>query len=468
MQDADLKRSISLGQFFAMSFGSSIGVGWIMLMGFWLATAGSLGAAVAFLIGGLAIGWVALGYLELATAIPKPGAEMIFAFEAFGPRAGFIVGWFLAASNVAISAFETVSIGWIASVLTPIPDGPVLFTVLGEEVYAMRAGLGLIFLVAMGWLNYRGAVFAAFVQTLCMVLFFAAVAVFLIAGVVNGDTANLRPFFSGASRHDALLGIFSMLAITPFFILGFNFALQGIAERAAGVTLRGVAWSIILSVIATSLFYAAVIVVAAMSAPRAIILAADFPTAAAFRHSLGAGWLGQMVLLAGLLGLLMTWNATLFAAARIVFELSVNGLLPRMFSRIHPRHGSPHIAAIFVTLASAPAVVLSQGALGPIMAAASLCGIFALFVTCLAVRAHRRKPGALRAVFTLPGGKRGEVMLIATGALLFVVSFLEPFVAKPVIHLPPHWLFVGAWAVIGWLLWSLGIRSPAVSMGRRT
>ena len=136
------------------------------------------------------------------------------------------------------------------------------------------------------------------------------------------------------------------------------------------------------------------------------------------------------------------------------FELSANGLLPRIFSRLHPRHGSPYVAATFVAAASVPAVALSKAALEPLMLAASLCGIFALFVTCAAVRARRRKPGVAKPEFVAPGGKIGEGMLIATGAALFAVSLFEPFVSRPQLHLPVHWIFVAAWGMLGWALWS--------------
>ncbi len=63
--------------------------------------------------------------------------------------------------------------------------------------------------------------------------------------------------------------------------------------------------------------------------------------AEAFRATLGDGVLGRMVLIAGFFGLLTTWNAVLFAATRIVFELSVKGLLPKILSRVHPKYDHP-------------------------------------------------------------------------------------------------------------------------------
>lgn len=452
-----LRRSLSLGQFFSISFGAAVGVGWIVLMGDWLAVAGPLGAALAFLISGLAVGWVALGYLELATAIPRPGGEMIYAFEVFGARTGFIVGWFLAATNISISAFEAISIGWIVSVIVPIPDGPVLYTVFGEEVYAVRMVVGLVFLLVMGWLNYRGAVFAAFAQALFLVFFFVAVTAFLGAGLLGGEPENLRPLFSGETVAHASSGVLSMLAIAPMFILGFNFALQGISERAPGVDLRDVARVIILSIVAVAVFYALIIVATAVSAPRDLILAADLPAAAAFRFALGDGILGQMVLLAGLFGLLTTWNALLFAATRILFELGEKGLLPEMFRRVHPKHGSPHVAAVFVTLASVPGVLLSKAALSAIISAASICAILGLFVTCLAAAVRRARDGT-DAPFRVPGGRIGLMLVVAIGAVLLFVAVFEPLITSGTLYFPLHWGIVGAWGLAGWGLWHAGRR----------
>ncbi len=451
--NSELGRSLSLTQFFSISFGAAIGVGWIMLMGVWLAKSGSFGAVLAFLIGGLAVGWVALGYLELATAIPKPGGEMIFTFMVFGPRVGFVVGWFLAAGNVAISAFESISIGWLVSTIVPLSDGHVIYSILGEDVYLLRVVIGLCFLVLMGWLNYRGAVFAASAQNIFVVLFLAAAIVFIFTGLFKGDVANLIPKFGGTTTKDAIVGVVSMLAIAPFFTLGFNYALQGIAERASDVKLKSIAHVIMLSILAIVVFYALVIIAAAMSAPREIILSADLPTAAAFRALLGDGFLGKVVLIAGLFGLLTTWNAVLFAASRIVFELSAMGLLPAVFCKVHPKYGSPHIAAIFVTMASLPGVFLSSAALSPIVGAASICAMFALFVTCLAVYARKSDTDSVTSQFHMPGGSSGRAMTVVIGALLLLIAIFEPFVDGSDFYFPLTWIIVIVWGAFGWWLW---------------
>ena len=62
----------------ALAFGAMIGWGWVVMTGHWIITAGSLGAVLAFIVGGLAIVCVGLTYAELAAAMPEAGGEHVY------------------------------------------------------------------------------------------------------------------------------------------------------------------------------------------------------------------------------------------------------------------------------------------------------------------------------------------------------------------------------------------------------
>ena len=68
---AHFKRVLNERQVVALAFGAMIGWSWVLVAGFWVANAGSLGTLLAFLIGGLAITLVGIIYSELASAMPK-------------------------------------------------------------------------------------------------------------------------------------------------------------------------------------------------------------------------------------------------------------------------------------------------------------------------------------------------------------------------------------------------------------
>src|SRR5262245_30485541 len=154
---AELQRTITPAQFFTLSFGCIIGVGWVIALPAWLQQAGPGGAALAFLAGAMAMMLVGLCYAELATALPVTGGEGAYAYVVFGPRASYATGWFLALSSIATTAFEAISLGWVAGALVPGLEGPALYSVAGAPVRAGSLALGLAGTFLLTWLNYRGA-----------------------------------------------------------------------------------------------------------------------------------------------------------------------------------------------------------------------------------------------------------------------------------------------------------------------
>ncbi|MGI9309789.1 MAG: amino acid permease, partial [Gammaproteobacteria bacterium] len=93
-----------------LAFGAIIGWSWVLLTGNWVATAGSLGAITAFIVGGIAMILIGLTYAELASAMPKAGGEHVYSLRALGPGASFICTWALILAYVTVVAFEAVAL----------------------------------------------------------------------------------------------------------------------------------------------------------------------------------------------------------------------------------------------------------------------------------------------------------------------------------------------------------------------
>ena len=88
----ELKKTLGAVQLFSIGFGSIVGVGWIVLMGFWFSRAGPVGTALAFVAGGLLLALVGLCYAEMSTMIPVAGGEAAYAYAVFGSPLAFVVG----------------------------------------------------------------------------------------------------------------------------------------------------------------------------------------------------------------------------------------------------------------------------------------------------------------------------------------------------------------------------------------
>jgi APA family basic amino acid/polyamine antiporter len=71
MAQGQFVRVVSQPQLLALAFGAMVGWSWVALSGTWIAGAGSIGAILAFLVGGSALVFVGLTYAELASAMPQ-------------------------------------------------------------------------------------------------------------------------------------------------------------------------------------------------------------------------------------------------------------------------------------------------------------------------------------------------------------------------------------------------------------
>lgn len=86
-------RVLSRKDVLALAFGAMIGWGWVVMAGSWVSTAGSMGAMLAFVLGGLLVVLVGLTYSELASAMPLTGGEHVYSYRALGVTASFICTW---------------------------------------------------------------------------------------------------------------------------------------------------------------------------------------------------------------------------------------------------------------------------------------------------------------------------------------------------------------------------------------
>ncbi len=176
-----LKKTIGGIGFFALAFGSMIGVGWITTLDSWFNSAGPGGAMLAFVAGGVLMLLIGLCYAELTPMMPVTGGEIAYAYKAFGTNKAFLVGWFLAFGYLSVSAFEAVSIGMVLGYLFPNLNKIPLYEIHGSTVYAPHILLAFIFTTFIAWINYRGVQVAMNVQVALTALLVGCT--FLFVGV---------------------------------------------------------------------------------------------------------------------------------------------------------------------------------------------------------------------------------------------------------------------------------------------
>src|SRR5262249_47545473 len=136
--------------------GSIVGVGWMILLDDWLVRGGPAGAALGFLLAGLALIPVVVIYRRLAEQMPGAASEGGFTAAAFPRGLRFATRRALAFATGFVCPFEAVARGRIASYLIPAMNSLELYRVAGSPVYLPHLLLGLATTALIIGVNSRG------------------------------------------------------------------------------------------------------------------------------------------------------------------------------------------------------------------------------------------------------------------------------------------------------------------------
>jgi len=450
-----LRRELRAHHLFALSFGSIVGTGWITGVGIWLGLAGSFGSVIGFALGGLVMILIAVCYSQLAVRYPRAGGEISYAYHMWGLNVAFVTGWLMVLLYVTAITFQAVVLGWMLDVLlSGAWRGPRLYAVRGEAVYLVPtlAGIGLGLLIV--WINNRGVRGMAQFQT---VLTFGKIIVSLVffGGALSvGNLEYLAPKWTHDSNDFSMVGLWAVFATTPFFLAGFDVVPLAMGEKSAATSRRAVHVAIIGSLVAAVAYYALVILAAAVSLPREQLLAADLPAIAAFERAFGSLWLAKLALVAGLMGVLTCWNASVFAASRVLYALGESRLVPGWFAHLHPRFGTPGRAAAFASAMGLLCLMLGKAVVLPVINASACCLTVVSVIVCvglLRLQLAARSSGDQQ-IPRIPGGLVTIVAATLGSIFTVLVVFREAWHSSDA-AVPIEWLIFGAWVALGGVFW---------------
>ncbi len=464
MDEQGLKRDIGFVQYFNLAFGTIVGVGWIIIMSTWLLEGGALGASLAFLVAGIFMSAIGLCYAKLAIRYPVTGGSIAYAYNVFGAPASFMTGWLMVLTYVAASAFGVVSTSWVIEALLPGIKGPALYEVMGTTVHLGTMIVGFLLLLAIGYVNYRGAGLTARIQDYLTYIFLLLGAVIVVGGVYNGRVDNLWPLFKSADWSVSFAGFLTVLATTPFFLSGFDVVPQAMGEKHPSVTPRHVMIAVVGAIMLAVIFYVSVILGTAMLLPRGQFAGLELVVAEAFTLSLGSPIFGKLVLVCGLFGVLSSWNALFFAGTRVLFALGRARLLPPSLARLSP-HGTPSIATLLVALTGAAVIFFGKGIILPLVKTHVTVISIVFFVMALSVHVSQSRG---QIAFAHPVFGR----LVSTSAMLFSAALVCIALAEAYRNrtgiVPLEWITLCIWLMLGGVAWALGRVSRAqLSEGAR-
>jgi APA family basic amino acid/polyamine antiporter len=422
-----LKRQLGAFQLTMLGVGAVIGTGIFVLT----AEAGQkAGPAMmlAFVIAAVVCGLAALAYAELASMLPVSGSAYTYTYGVLGELLAWIVGWALVLEYAVGAA--VVSVGWsgymngllantdLFGLITP---GALALPAYFRTGYFAGGGFNLLaFLVSLVvmLLLIVGTSKSARVNSVLVAIKIIALTMFVIVAVPAAKTTNFEPFLPGGWGSPlGGVGVLGAAASIFFAYVGFD-AVSTAAEETKNPN-RNIPIGLIGSLTICTIFYLLVGYGAVGAAGAQPLLGADGmpldPGSAAMAaacatsdalvcskeplahvlRTLGHGTLGNLIGIAAALALPSVILMMMFGQTRIFFTMSRDGLLPEIFSRVHPRFHTPYVITLITGI-----VVAICSALFPVgkLADTSNSGtLLAFAMVCVGVLILRKTdPNRLR------------------------------------------------------------------------
>ncbi|GGB62194.1 amino acid permease [Virgibacillus dakarensis] len=432
----------------ALAFGAMIGWGWVVTAGLWVTEAGSLGAILAFAIGGILVIFVGLTYAELASALPLAGGEHVYSYKAMGRLASFVTTWAIILGYVSVVAFEAVALPTVFEYLIPNYSQGYLYTIAGWDVTATWAGIGIVGSLIITWINYRGIKFSTAIMFI-LTLLIAIAGILLITGsTVGGNVTNMQPLFE-----KGIAGLLTVIIMTPFMFVGFDVIPQ--AAEEINLPQKRIGQLLIFSVLLAVVWYIAVIFGVSRILTPAEISESNLVTADAMAKAFGDSQLmGNILVLGGVGGILTSWIGFYVGGSRAIYALANAGMLPKSLGELHPKYKTPHKAILLIGGLSTVSPLLGRRALVWFVDAGGLGLVVAWLMVAISFIILRKKDPDMKRPFKLPGGT--FLGWIAVVLALGISILYMPGMPSALVW-PYEWAIVGLWIIFGAILYKVSI-----------
>ena len=393
--------------------------------------------ALSFFLVAVACALAGLCYAELASMIPIAGSAYTYAYATLGEIVAWIIGWDLileyAVSNMAVAVGFSAYIDSLLSGLgLKLPDS-IANPVFNDSL--RRTGSyfnvpGFVIVMLLTVILVRGIRESARTNNIMVAVKIAAILIFIIFASRYIHTSNWTPFMPNGWQ-----GVLTGGAIVFFTYIGFD-SVSTCAEETRNPQ-KDVPFGIIASLVVCAVLYCGVaIILTGIQNWRTLNNAA--PVANAL-HAIGLLNVERWVTVGALTGMLSSLLIYQLGQARVWFAMSRDGLLPRSFSKVHPRFRTPHVSTWVAGLVVAiPSGLFDIGTLAEL---SNIGTLFAFILVALGVLVlHYKQPERKRG-FRTPWVPALPVAAIFCCLVLMASLPLET------------WLRFIVWLVIGLLIY---------------
>ncbi|PYK22955.1 MAG: amino acid permease [Verrucomicrobia bacterium] len=448
-----LKRSLGPINLIALGIGGIIGAGLFVRTAAAIADRAGPSVVLAFIVAGIGCAFAGLCYAEFASMIPVAGSAYTYSYATMGEFVAWIIGWDLileyavAASTVsdAWSEYANRVLGWF-DIAVPYQwcHSPFEHNQAGVHGIMNIPALFILFLLTA--LLIRGTKESAFVNGLIVILKVSIVLLFIGIGWHFINQANHTPLIprpttyvtpQGITHHyGGILGILGAAGVVFFAYIGFD-AVSTAAQEARNPR-RDMPIGIL-----GSLAFCTVLYVLFSWVLSGVATVQDFRSAgreasvafAITKYMTGYEWLSRSVTVAILAGFSSVILVMLLGQSRVFFSMSRDGLVPAVFSEVHPRFRTPWKSnMLFFVFTGLLAAFVPADVTGEMT---SIGTLFAFSLVCAGVWIMRVRSPELERGFRVPAAPLVAILgIITCGAMIYGLGWT-------------NWVRLIVWLAIG-------------------
>jgi len=486
MSDAEdgektLKRTLGSGALIALGIGAIIGAG------IFVRTANAAGAhagsavTLSFVLAAIGCALAGLCYAEFSSMIPIAGSAYTYSYATMGEFVAWIIGWDLVLEYALGAA--TVAIGW-SQYLNSLCTNVFGFTIPyewchspfevsdGLGIYAGQAGVhgianlpAVFILLMLTLLLIRGTKGSAIVNNVIVVLKMAIVILFICLGWKYINPANHTPYLISANQPDVTLniidpitghnkvhhysdfwnhgwaGVIAGAGVVFFAFIGFD-AVSTAAQEAKNPR-RDMPRGILISLAVCTGLYILFSHVLTGLAPFADFLkqGGEASVSYAVKTYMPASynWLSIFITAAILFGFSSVILVMLLGQTRVFYTMSRDGLIPKVFSDLHPKQQTPYKSQwLFFIFVSLFAAFVPDSVVGNMV---SIGTLFAFVLVCIGIIIMRKRNPELHRPFRTPLVPLVPIL----GALICLLMITGLGI--------DNWLRLGVWLIFGFIIY---------------
>jgi APA family basic amino acid/polyamine antiporter len=451
--EGTLKRTLGPASLVALGIGAIIGAGLFVRTAAAIADRAGPSVVLAFIVAGIGCAFAGLCYAEFASMIPVSGSAYTYSYATMGELVAWIIGWDLVleyavgAATVAIAWSEYANrvIAWFGPRIpfelthSPFEHSP-------EGIHGIMNVPAVFILAVLTALLIRGTKESAFVNGIIVVINVSIVLLVIAIGWGFMNPANHTPLIPAATtyttpngvthHYGGIMGILGAAGVVFFAYIGFD-AVSTAAQEAKNPKRDmpiGILGSLVICTILYVLFSYVLSGVATVEDFRSTGREASVAFAIS-KYMPGYEWLSKSVTVAILAGFSSVILVMLLGQSRVFYSMSRDGLVPRIFSDVHPKFRTPYKSnVVFFVFTALFAAFIPGDVVGEMT---SIGTLFAFMLVCAGVWIMRRRRPDLPRGFKVPALPVVAVLgIVVCGAMIFGLGWT-------------NWLRLIAWLAIG-------------------